>query len=62
APFRFCITRLSAPHAAPLLDTRVSSLPPTPIAPVIEGDNSTALNGFALVFEKQDLQASASLP
>ena len=56
-PFAFWITRRSAPHATPLFDTRIASLPPTPIPaknPTL--DNSTALNSFALVFEDQYLQ------
>lgn len=55
-PFAFWITRRSAPHATPLFDTRISSLPATPIAPVILSDNSTALDGFPLIFENQYLQ------
>jgi alpha-glucosidase len=57
-PFAFWITRRSDPEAPPLFDTRVSSLPGTPIPPVVAGDNSTALDGFALVFEDQYLQVS----
>ncbi|KAJ6607818.1 glycosyl hydrolases family 31-domain-containing protein [Mycena sp. CBHHK59/15] len=61
-PFAFWITRRSAPGAAPLFDTRISSLPATPIAPVIVDDNSTALDGFPLVFENQYLQLTSALP
>ncbi|KAJ6524259.1 glycoside hydrolase family 31 protein [Mycena vulgaris] len=62
SPFAFWITRRAVPHAAPLFDTRIALLPPTPIAPVIAGDNSTALAGFPLVFEDQDLQLASALP
>ncbi|KAJ7240162.1 glycosyl hydrolases family 31-domain-containing protein [Mycena haematopus] len=61
-PFAFWITRQSAPHSTPLFDTRVSSLPATPIAPVIPSDNSTALAGFPLIFENQYLQLASALP
>jgi alpha-glucosidase len=60
-PFAFWITRRSSPDAAPLFDTRISSLPTTPIPPVIPGVNSSALDGFPLVFEDQYLQVSALL-
>lgn len=59
SPFAFWITRRSdSPGAAPLFDTRSSSLPSAPIPPVISDDNSTALDGFPLVFEDQYLQVS----
>lgn len=62
SPFAFWITRRSLPDAAPLFDTRASSLPPTPIAPVIPADSSTALDGFPLVFEDLYLQLTSALP
>ena len=59
APFAFWITRRSDPDSAPLFDTRISSLPPTPIAAfvnsTVEG-SSTSFDGFPLVFEDQYLQ------
>lgn len=58
APFAFWITRRSQPNASPIFDTRITSLPQTPIAPIIEDDNSSALDGFPLVFEDQYLQVS----
>ena len=66
APFAFWITRRTDPEATPLFDTRISSLPKTPIPPVIHNsthsDPSTALNGFPLVFEDQYLQLTSALP
>ncbi|KAJ7610198.1 glycosyl hydrolases family 31-domain-containing protein [Roridomyces roridus] len=61
-PFGFWITRRSAPDETQLFDTRTASLPPTPIEPVIPGDNSTALDSFNLVFENQYLQIASTLP
>lgn len=55
-PFSFWITRRSEPDLAPLFDTRSTSLPNTPIPPFVLDDNSTALDGFPLVFEDQYLQ------
>ena len=46
----------------PLFDTRISSLPATPVPPVIPTDNTTALDGFPLVFEDQYLQLTSALP
>lgn len=59
SPFAFWISRRSDPHAAPLFDTRLTSLPQTPI-PSSSSDQSTALDGFPLVFEDQYLQVSLS--
>lgn len=62
SPFAFWITRRSSPDAAPLFDTRASSLPPTPIPPLDSTDPSTALDSFPLVFEDSYLQIASALP
>lgn len=58
SPFAFWITRRSDPNAIPIFDTRISSLPPTPIPPYNASDPSTAFDGFPLLFENQYLQVS----
>ena len=58
SPFAFWITRRSHPKSEPLFDTRIASLPQTPIPPIISTDNRTPLDGFPLVFEDQYLQAN----
>lgn len=61
SPFAFWITRRSKPTAAPLFDTRISSLPSVTNVPVL--DNSTTLDGFPLIFEDRYLQVRhAPLP
>lgn len=62
-PFAFWVTRRSEPDAAPLFDTRVSSLPPTPIPAFFQPTeynpgSSTGFDGFPLVFEEQYLQVT----
>ncbi|KAF8884147.1 glycosyl hydrolases family 31-domain-containing protein [Infundibulicybe gibba] len=43
SPFAFWITRRSEPHATPLFDTRITSLPKAPLGPVIANDNNQYL-------------------
>ncbi|KAL5495907.1 hypothetical protein ACEPAI_1371 [Sanghuangporus weigelae] len=63
SPFEFWITRQEdGENGTPLFDTRKSSLPATPIPSLNSSDPSTALDGFALVFEDQYLQLTSSLP
>lgn len=62
SPFAFWVTRRTEPDAHPLFDTRISSLPKTPIPLAFEGDPSTTLDGFPLVFEDQYLQLTSALP
>ena len=61
-PFAFWITRRSDPDGMPIFDTRISSLPPTPITPYNTSDPSTAFDGFPLVFEDQYLQVCMLAP
>ncbi|KAG6326515.1 hypothetical protein ID866_12574, partial [Astraeus odoratus] len=62
SPFAFWITRRSDQDAMPIFDTRISSLPSTPIPPFNVSDPSTAFDGFPLVFEDQYLQITSALP
>ncbi|KAG9311037.1 glycoside hydrolase family 31 protein [Chiua virens] len=62
SPFAFWITRRSDPDAVPIFDTRMASLPPTPIPPFNTSDPRTAFDGFPLVFEDQYLQIASALP
>jgi alpha-glucosidase len=54
-PFAFWITRRSQPDATPLFDTRITSLPRTPIPPVRD-DKSTTFEGFPMVYENGYIQ------
>ncbi|KAF8436228.1 glycoside hydrolase family 31 protein [Boletus edulis BED1] len=60
SPFAFWIARRCEPDAMPLFDTRISSLPQTPIAPF--NSSSTAFDAFPLIFEDQYLQVTSALP
>ncbi|KAG6370670.1 glycoside hydrolase family 31 protein [Boletus reticuloceps] len=62
SPFAFWITRRSDPEAMPIFDTRITSLPSTPIPPFNTSDPRTAFDGFPLVFEDQYLQVASALP
>jgi alpha-glucosidase len=58
SPFAFWITRRSDPGSTPIFDTRLTSLPSTPI-PAFRGrtsDPSLVFDGFPLVFEDRYLQ------
>lgn len=57
-PFAFWITRRDDPNGTPLFDTRLKSLPTAPVSEQVPGDNTTALDGFQLVFENQYVQVS----
>jgi alpha-glucosidase len=56
SPFAFWITRRSDPGSAPIFDTRLTSLPSTPIIPATTSDPSLAFDAFPLVFEHRYLQ------
>ena len=62
SPFAFWITRRSDPDVMPIFDTRIASLPPTPIPPFNSSDPRTAFDGFPLVFEDQYLQVNKFHP
>ena len=58
SPFAFWITRRSDPGSTPIFDTRLTSLPSTPI-PAFRGrtsDPSLVFDGFPFVFEDRYLQ------
>ena len=58
SPFAFWITRRSDPGSTPVFDTRLTSLPSTPI-PAFRGrtsDPSLVFHGFPFVFEDRHLQ------
>jgi hypothetical protein len=57
-PFAFWIPCRSASPTTPLFDTRVFSLPATPIGPVISAHTSMALHNFSSVFEDQYIHVS----
>ena len=61
-PFAFWITRRDEPDVQPLFDTRISSLPKTPVLPTTDNKPSIALDGFQLVFEDRYLQLTSALP
>ena len=58
SPFEFWITRHSEPNSPPIFDTRAGSMPNEgkPLAPVLEYDDGSAVDGTGLVFEDQYLQ------
>jgi hypothetical protein len=57
-PFAFWIPCRAASPTTPLFDTRVFSLPETPIGPVISAHTSMALHNFSSVFEDQYIHVS----
>jgi alpha-glucosidase len=63
SPFAFWITRRSDPGSNPIFDTRLTSLPSTPIPAFRSGkgknDPSLVFDGFPLVFEDKYLQVTS---
>jgi alpha-glucosidase len=63
SPFAFWITRRSDPGSNPIFDTRLTSLPSTPIPAFRSGkgksDPSLVFDGFPLVFEDRYLQVTS---
>ncbi|KAH9974514.1 glycosyl hydrolases family 31-domain-containing protein [Russula compacta] len=63
SPFAFWITRRSDPGSVPIFDTRLTSLPSTPIPAFRRtGHPSLVFDGFRLVFEDRYLQLTSALP
>lgn len=60
SPFAFWITRRSAPDAAPLFDTRSTSLPTTPTEAIITNGDTISLEDFQMKFEEQYLEVGPS--